>query len=130
MNNTKYSNTLLRLSAIFALVGAVMGAHMAGSNDYAYRPIHAHILVVGWLSIFSWSVYYRLFQPVAKKLTAFHFYTAIIGSIGLTAGMAMNAFDLFSKAVNLIFYIGGGVTLLISFGFFLLLTFTKHGSKE
>lgn len=124
--NMKYSNILLRLSAIFALIGAMMGAHMAGSYDYAYRPVHAHVLVVGWLSVFAWSVYYRLFQPMAKKISALHVYTAIIGSVGLTGGMALNILGVLPKAVNLIAYIGGGVTLLISFGLFVLLTFMKH----
>jgi hypothetical protein len=127
--NKNYSNRLLRLSAIFGLIGAVLGGHMAGSHDYAFRPIHAHILVVGWLSLFSWAVYYRLFQPTAKKLSALHVYTAMIGTICLTGGMALNVFQFLPEAVNLIVFIGGGVTLLISFFLFLLLTFTKHSES-
>jgi hypothetical protein len=91
--NMKYSNLLLRLSAIFGLIGAAMGGHMAGSYDYVFKPVHAHVLVVGWLSIFSWAVYYRVFQPTSKLISALHVYTAIIGVVGLTAGMALNIFN-------------------------------------
>jgi hypothetical protein len=123
--NMKYSNLLLRLSAVFGLIGAVMGGHMAGSYDYAFRPVHAHVLVVGWLSIFSWAVYYRVFQPSAKVLSALHVYSAVVGVVGLTAGMALNIFNFLPRTVNLIVYIGGGATLLFSFGLFCLLTFTQ-----
>jgi hypothetical protein len=123
--NMKYSSLLLRLSAIFGLIGAAMGGHMAGSYDYAYKPVHAHVLVVGWLSIFSWAVYYRVFQPTSKVLSALHVYSAIIGVVGLTAGMALNILQVLPRAVNLIVYIGGGATLLLSFSLFCLLVFTQ-----
>lgn len=44
-----WSMRLIRFSAIFGLVGAVLGSHMAGSGSYAFRPIHAHIVLVSWL---------------------------------------------------------------------------------
>ncbi|WP_342748181.1 hypothetical protein [Virgibacillus ndiopensis] len=48
----KYSKILLRFSALFALVGAFLGSHMAGAGGYAFKTVHAHILVVGWLTLF------------------------------------------------------------------------------
>ncbi|WP_203364359.1 hypothetical protein [Bacillus sp. REN10] len=116
---------LIRFSAIFAVIGAMLGAHMAGSGSYAFRPIHAHILVVGWLTLFAWGVYYQVFEIKAKKLAIWHTWTAIIGSTGLTIGMWMTFLQPFniSKAVSLVFYIGGGVTLLVSFILFVVTTF-------
>nr|WP_238942050.1 hypothetical protein [Bacillus sp. REN10] len=103
----------------------MLGAHMAGSGSYAFRPIHAHILVVGWLTLFAWGVYYQVFEIKAKKLAIWHTWTAIIGSTGLTIGMWMTFLQPFniSKAVSLVFYIGGGVTLLVSFILFVVTTF-------
>ncbi len=122
-----YSKTLLRFSAIFALVGAFLGSHMAGAGSYAFKSVHAHILVVGWLTLFAWSVYYKLYTPVNKKLAAAHVWTAIIGSIGLTVGMWLyyvKPFNL-NETVTTILFIVGGTILLISFVFFALLTFMK-----
>ncbi|MEZ7172963.1 hypothetical protein [Sporosarcina sp. OR05] len=121
----KWSLRLIRISAIFGLIGAFLGSHMAGSGSYAFRPIHAHILVVGWLSVFAWGVFYKLYQVRAKKLVAVHGWTAIIGSIGLTAGMwfqFMQPFGL-NETFSLIFYIVGGSVLLLSFALFILVTF-------
>jgi hypothetical protein len=125
----KYSNLLLKISAVFGLLGAVLGGHMAGSASYAFRPIHAHILVVGWLTLFSWAVFYRVFQlqPKSRILAGLHVYSAIIGSIGLTGGMTLNTFrpEFFSASIETAFYIGGGAILLLSFAFFCLITLTR-----
>ena len=83
----KWSLRLIRISAIFGLIGTVLGSHMAGAGSYAFRPIHAHILLVGWLSLFAWGVFYRIYKVRAKKLIAVQGWTGIIGAIGLTSGM-------------------------------------------
>lgn len=51
MNQRFWSNTLIRLAALFGAIGAGLGAHMAGAGSYALKPIHAHILVAGWLTV-------------------------------------------------------------------------------
>ncbi|WP_053364824.1 hypothetical protein [Bacillus sp. FJAT-27245] len=128
----KWSIRFIRLAAIFGLIGAIMGSHMAGSGSYQLRPIHAHILVVGWLSVFAWGIFYRVYKIKSSKLVSLHGWTAAIGSIGLTVGMWLNAlrpFDV-NETAAVIFYIAGGVTLLISFAVFIITTFmidTKEG---
>jgi hypothetical protein len=127
----KYSNLLLKVSTVFGLIGAVLGGHMAGSGGYAVRPIHAHILVVGWLTLFSWAVYYRVFRPKNKILAGLHVYSAIIGTVGLTGGMALFNFrpGFLPAAVETACYIGGGVILLLSFVFFLIIAFTQTNKE-
>lgn len=121
----KWSIRLIRISAIFGVIGAFLGSHMAGAGSYAFRPIHAHILVVGWLSVFAWGVFYKIYKIRAKKMVAAHGWTAIIGSIGLTAGMWFQFMQPFgiNETFSLIFYIVGGSVLLISFVLFVLVTF-------
>ncbi|UFU00276.1 hypothetical protein KO561_04810 [Radiobacillus kanasensis] len=120
----KNSQVLLRFAGVFGVIGAMLGAHMAGSNSYIFRPIHAHILVVGWLTLFGWAVFYKIFQTSQTLITKIQVWTAIIGSVGLTTGMwlyIVNPFD-FPEVITTIFYIGGGVALLISFVFFFIIT--------
>ncbi|MGM8214580.1 hypothetical protein ACLIA0_03295 [Bacillaceae bacterium W0354] len=129
MNN--HSQTLLRLASIFGVIGAILGAHMAGAGSYAFRPVHAHILVVGWLSLFAWAVYYKVFQSKSSILTKLHVWSAIIGSIGLTIGMwlyMVRPFDL-PEGLTLGFYIGGGATLLLSYVIFFFMTLVYKVEK-
>jgi hypothetical protein len=120
----KNSQILLRFAGVFGLIGAVLGAHMSGSSSYAFRPIHAHILVVGWLSLYAWAVYYKIFQTSQTILTKVHVWSAMIGSVGLTVGMWLYMVKPFNlpEGLTLIFYIGGGVALLVSFVMFFLIT--------
>ncbi|WEG19176.1 hypothetical protein PQ478_21715 (plasmid) [Alkalihalophilus pseudofirmus] len=119
----KYTKILLVTSAIFGLMGAILGAHMAGSGSYSYRPVHAHILVLGWVTLFCWAIFYKVFKPKNKVLIFWHVWSAIIGSIGLSLGMwfyFLNPFSL-PNSINLVFYIVGGMAVVISFILFLIL---------
>lgn len=93
--------------------------------DYSLRPIHAHILLVGWLSVFAWGIFYRNFKVKYKKLVAVQGWFAILGAIGLTFGMWMynlNPFQL-NDTLVLIFFIVGGSLLLLAFLLFAIITF-------
>lgn len=104
----------------------------AGAGSYHQRPIHAHILVVGWLSLFSWDVYYRLFYIRGQKLAALHTYTVLIGTIGLTSGMWLEFLKPFSlpDIVTLLVYSIGGSILLLSFILFFFTTFWIQTKEE
>ncbi|ADU29552.1 hypothetical protein [Evansella cellulosilytica] len=118
-----YTKLLLVTSAIFGVIGVGIGAHMAGSMSYAFRPIHAHMLVLGWLTLFGWAIYYKVFQPKSKRLMAWHAWSAIIGAIGLIVGMwfyVLNPLSL-PSTFNLIFYIVGGMSVVLSFILFLIM---------
>ncbi len=127
-NNTlekKWSLRLIQFSAIFGFIGTYLGSHMAGQMDYALRPIHAHILLVGWLSVFAWGVFYRLYTVKYKKLVTIHGFLAMIGAVGLTVGMwfyNLNPFNM-NETFILVFFIVGGTILLLAFLLFAVITF-------
>lgn len=120
-----WSKRLIRFAALFGLIGAVLGSHMAGAGSLAFRPVHAHILVVGWLSLFAWGIYYKVFRVKATKLMAAQGWTGIIGAAGLSTGLWLRYLQPFgdNNAIILPIYIGGGVILLTSFVLFLFITF-------
>lgn len=122
----RWSIRLVRAGALFGLLGAYLGSHMAGAGSYALRPIHAHILLVGWLSLFVYGLFYKLYKVKFPKLVALHGWSAIIGAIGLTAGMYLQFIQPFNinETFALVAYIIGGSTLLLSFAVFVLVTFT------
>lgn len=128
----KYSKILLRFSALFALVGAILGSHMAGAGSYAFKSVHAHVLVVGWLSLFAWAVFYKIFTPAKSAVATIQVWSGIIGTFGLTIGMWLyyvNPFDL-NSTLTTIFFIVGGTILLISFVLFFILTFMKTEEEK
>ncbi|WP_202077554.1 hypothetical protein [Caldalkalibacillus salinus] len=126
MDRTRF---LLRTSAIYAFIGVMIGSHMAGSGDYVFRAIHAHILVVGWLSLFSFAIFYRLFSiPASSVLAKIHVWTSFLGTFGLTVGMWLYYANPIPNLAtfNLLFFIIGGSVLFLGFFAFLLIAFV-HG---
>ena len=78
---------------------------MAGAMDYSFRPIHAHILLVGWLSVFAWGIFYRSFTIKYKKMVPIQSITGMLGAVGLTFGMWMynlNPFQLSETFVTVL----------------------------
>lgn len=121
----KWSIHLIRAGALFGLLGAYIGSHMAGAGSYALRPIHAHILLVGWLSLFVYGLFYKLYKVKSPKLVAIHGWTAIIGAVGLPLGMYLQFLQPFeiNETFALVAYIVGGSMLLLSFAIFVAVTF-------
>lgn len=120
-----WSIRLIRFAAIFGLIGTFLGSQMSGNMDYSLRPIHAHILLVGWLSVFAWGIFYKVYRVKHKKLVTAHGILAMTGAVGLTFGMWMynlNPFNL-NETFVMIFFIVGGTLLLLAFLLFVLITF-------
>jgi len=128
----KWSLRLIRAGALFGLIGAYLGSHMAGTESYALRPIHAHILLVGWLSLFVYGLFYKLYKITSPKLVAVHGWSAIIGAVGLTSGMYLQFIHPFNihETFALIAYIVGGTILLISFAIFVLVTYKVEKNRS
>jgi hypothetical protein len=129
-----WSIRLIRFAAIFGLIGTFLGAQMSGNMDYSLRPIHAHILLVGWLSVFAWGIFYKVYTVKFKKLVAIHSILSMIGAVGLTLGMWMyniNPFDL-NETLVMVFFIVGGTLLLLAFFLFVIITFLieKPGKQQ
>jgi len=120
-----WSIRLIRFSAIFGIIGTFLGSHMSGNMDYSLRPIHAHILLVGWLSVFAWGIFYKVYSIKYKRLVPIHSILGMLGALGLTVGMWMyniNPFNL-NETFVMVFFIVGGSLLLVAFLLFVPITF-------
>ena len=121
----KWAIRLIRFAAIFGLIGTFLGSKMSGSMDYSLRPIHAHILLVGWLSVFAWGIFYSVYTVKYKVLVTIQSILGMTGAFGLTVGMWMynlNPFNL-NETFVMIFFIVGGTLLLLAFTLFVVVTF-------
>ncbi|MBX4148228.1 hypothetical protein MKY82_18275 [Paenibacillus sp. FSL W7-1279] len=128
----KWSLRLIRYAALFGIFGTYLGSKMSGEMDYSLRPIHAHILLVGWLSVFAWGIFYKAYKVRYKKLVAVHGWLAILGSFGLTFGMWMynlNPFQLDDSLVLVLFIVGGSL-LLLAFLLFAIITFFTEKEQQ
>src|SRR3954453_4850367 len=56
----KASTLSFRTAVLFALLGMGTGMAMAVARDHAAMPAHAHLNLLGWVSLFLFGLYYRL----------------------------------------------------------------------
>ena len=52
----------------YGILGLGLGLHMAISQDHGQLPVHAHIMVIGWLSfvVFGFFYHYRRSEHVSR----------------------------------------------------------------
>ena len=128
----KWAIRLIQFAAIFGLIGTFLGSKMSGDLDYSMRPIHAHVLLVGWLSVFAWGIFYSIYTIKYKVLVTIQSILAMTGAFGLSFGMWMynlNPFNL-NETFVMIFFIVGGSLLLLAFALFVVVTFFIENKEK
>lgn len=76
------------LGIVMAIAGMMLGLKMAMTQDHIQMPVHAHIMVAGWLMSAVFGFFYHLF-PVARqnKLATIHFWMHAVGIVVLTVSL-------------------------------------------
>ncbi|HET7412142.1 MAG TPA: hypothetical protein VFJ18_05710 [Pararhizobium sp.] len=87
-------NTLARIcwitAPIYALIGMAYGIHMATTSNFALAPAHAHLNLLGWVTIALYGVFYTVVPAAASSMLAkIHVALAEIGVIIIVPGIAL-----------------------------------------
>ena len=70
--------------------GMIWGIAMAISQDHTLSPAHAHLNLVGWVTMGLFGIYYHLVpESGAKRLAKIHFVVATAGLVLLAPGIAI-----------------------------------------
>ncbi len=78
----------LRIAVVYALVAMVLGIFMGISEDHSQLPTHAHLNLVGWVSMAIYALVYRQYPAAAQsRLAPIHFWIANVGALMLAAGI-------------------------------------------
>jgi cbb3-type cytochrome oxidase subunit 1 len=66
------------LHALYLVVGVAMGLYMAASHDHTLRPAHAHLNLLGWVSLALFGLFYRAVPAAAEnRLAKLHFWVYV-----------------------------------------------------
>lgn len=69
------SNWFFRLAALYLIAGVSLGLYMAASHDHSMFPAHAHLNLLGWVTMGLFAVFYRLWPAAAaSRLAKVHFW--------------------------------------------------------
>ena len=79
-----------RAAVTFLVAGLIWGLVMAISQDFSTMPAHAHLNLLGWVSLFLFGIYYRL-HPWLEGSRSAHVqvWIWIIGTIIMAIGITL-----------------------------------------
>lgn len=87
---TRVSDRFLQLAVLAALCGMALGVGMGATQNYQFQAVHAHINLLGWVSMMLYGLFYRAVPKAAEgRLPAVHFWLNVVGFIGMMALLAM-----------------------------------------
>jgi len=67
-------------AVVYVTLGMVFGIWMSASHDHGLAPAHAHLNLVGWVTMALFGLYYHLVPAAAEsRLAVLHFAVATIG---------------------------------------------------
>lgn len=116
------SRNFILIAIIYACLGMSLGFFMGLSNDSSYMHLHAHINVIGWITMALFGLIYKNFPKMEEStIGKVHFYVANIGAAAMLTGIYA--------------FIRSGFEPLVAFGatftclsiFIFLFNFVKNG---
>jgi cbb3-type cytochrome oxidase subunit 1 len=68
-------STWLRIAVLYFVVAALLGILMGMSGNHTLFPVHAHLNLLGWVSMAIFGLIYRQYPELAaSKLAQIHFW--------------------------------------------------------
>jgi cbb3-type cytochrome oxidase subunit 1 len=84
------ASNLLRVSVVMILIGLIMGVAMGASEDFRLMPAHAHLNLVGWVTMALFGLYYHLVPKAGEHWSAkLHFAVATAGILVMVPGIVL-----------------------------------------
>jgi hypothetical protein len=122
------ASNLLRVSVVLIIVGMCMGIGMAMAQDFRLMPAHAHLNLVGFVSLFLAGLYYHTVpQAAASPLATWHAWIAVIGAVVFPIGIAA---VLLGGAQYEIFAIAGSLIVLTAMLLFAVIVFRNGAPRR
>ncbi|CUH64653.1 hypothetical protein TG4357_01414 [Thalassovita gelatinovora] len=104
------------LAVLSVIVGMAWGIQMSASHNHTLSPAHAHLNLIGWVSMSIFAFYYHLI-PEAQDgiLPKLHLASSVLGLVAIVPGIVM-ALRLRGETLAII----GSILTLVSMLLFLV----------
>jgi len=82
------SKLFMCFAVLFAIAGMTLGLYMGSHEDFTLAPVHAHINLLGWVTMFLAGLFYHVHPEREGMLARIHFGLALVGLLILAPGLA------------------------------------------
>jgi hypothetical protein len=80
------AKSCIRIAGLYLLLGMGMGIAMGATENFALRPVHAHVNLLGWVTLSIVAGVYRLWPQLAQTRWAYAFFWTYNISLPTTMG--------------------------------------------
>ncbi|MGZ3275539.1 MAG: hypothetical protein ACXU82_20485 [Caulobacteraceae bacterium] len=81
---TRVSDRFLQFGVLLALAGMGLGVWMGGTQNLQLAPVHAHINLLGWVSMLLYGLVYRVIPKAAEGwLPVAHFWLSLLSVLAM-----------------------------------------------
>jgi hypothetical protein len=119
--------TLFRVSVSLGLFGMVFGIVMGIRQDFTLVPAHAHLNLLGFVTMFLSALYYRVVPEAAlSRLARYQAVVSVAGAVVFPVGIAcvlLGGHDRFEPVV-----VAGALTVLLGMVLFVVIVYRTAGS--
>jgi uncharacterized membrane protein len=120
---------LFRTSVCLGLTGFCLGIFMGIRQDFVLAPAHAHLNLLGFVSMFLAALYYRV-VPGAEHhpLARYHAAVSVVGAVVFPAGIAsvlLGGHDRFMPLV-----VTGSLIVVLGMLLFVVIVFRTTGRER
>ena len=86
----RVSAAFFGLGVVCLLMGMMWGMHMGESEDFTMMPAHAHLNLLGWVTMAIYGIFYALTHASLKpKLAWTNFILAAVGVAAMIPSLAL-----------------------------------------
>jgi cbb3-type cytochrome oxidase subunit 1 len=79
----------IQTAVVFFVVGVAMGLFMGVKHDYSLQPVHAHLNLLGWVSLALIGLLYTTFPQLQRGWLPFlQYWLHTVGLVLFMAGLA------------------------------------------
>jgi hypothetical protein len=86
----RVSAAFFAVGVVYVLCGMMWGMHMGEANDFTMAPAHAHLNLLGWVTMGLYGTFYTLTRAtMSTKLAWINFGLAALGVLALIPSLAL-----------------------------------------
>ena len=121
--------SLFRVSVSLGLIGVILGIVMGIRQDFVLMPAHAHLNLLGFVTMFLSALYYRVVpEAAASGLARYQAIVSVAGAVVFPIGIAcvlLGGHDRFEPVV-----VAGALTVLLGMALFAVIVFRTCGQQR
>jgi uncharacterized membrane protein len=121
--------SLFRISVSLGLIGILLGIVMGIRQDFVLMPAHAHLNLLGFVTMFLSALYYRVVpEAAASGLARYQAVVSVAGAVVFPIGIAcvlLGGHDRFEPVV-----VAGALTVLLGMALFAVIVFRTSGQQR